>query len=143
MLPIKKIYIDTRPRTAGSASHSDFSVDLPTTILMPEDTGFYVEDICIPVSWWTLEEGVNDFIFWSHWTGSFEAVTQSAIPPGVYNAEELGTAIVTSMNGSFTTLRYASACLKLQNAIVIKWLDSFIGTDVVRYFKVFTNSEAL
>ena len=59
MLPIKKNYIDTRQRTADSASHSDFSIDLPTTLLMPDDTGFYVEDICIPVSWWSVEEFVK------------------------------------------------------------------------------------
>ncbi len=72
-----KIYIDTRQRTADSASHSDFSVDLPTTLLMPEDTGFYVEDICIPVSWWSIEEGVKAFIPWSIWMGSYEAQQQS------------------------------------------------------------------
>ena len=50
MLPIKKIYIDSRQKTVDSASDSDFSIDLPTTYLMPDDTGFYVEDVCLPVS---------------------------------------------------------------------------------------------
>ena len=55
MLPIKKIYIDTRQKTVDSASDSDFSIDLPTTYLMPDDTGFYVEDVCLPISWYTIE----------------------------------------------------------------------------------------
>ena len=63
MLPIKKIYIDTRQKTKDSASESDFSIDLPITILMPDDTGFYVEDICLPISWWSIEEGYNDTIY--------------------------------------------------------------------------------
>ena len=41
MLPIKKIYIDTRFKSSDSTSDSDFRVDLPTTLLMPEDTVFY------------------------------------------------------------------------------------------------------
>ena len=48
MLPIKKIYIDTRFKSSDSRSDSDFKIDLPTTLLMPEDTGFYIDDVCIP-----------------------------------------------------------------------------------------------
>ena len=29
MLPIKKIYIDSRQKTADSASHPDFHIELP------------------------------------------------------------------------------------------------------------------
>ena len=46
MLPIKKIYIDSRFKTSDSASHSDFSIDLPQTFLMPQDKGFYIDDVC-------------------------------------------------------------------------------------------------
>ena len=146
MLPIKKIYIDTRQKTADSTSHSDFSVDLPTTFLMPDDTGFYVEDICLPISWWTIEAGVNDMLFWGlQLVGTTQiAPTQSIIPAGIYTSEELGIAIVKEMNGQFGTApRFASEYRKAQNAFVIKWLDSYIGTDQTKFFKIFTNSEAV
>ena len=48
MLPIKKIYIDTRFMSSDSESSSNFKVDLPTTVTLPEDTVFYIDDICIP-----------------------------------------------------------------------------------------------
>ena len=48
MLPIKKNYIDSRFKSSDSASHSDFKIDLPISFLMPEDTGFYIDDVCIP-----------------------------------------------------------------------------------------------
>ena len=48
MLPIKKIYIDSRFKSSDSASDSDFKIDLPISFLMPEDTGFYIDDVCIP-----------------------------------------------------------------------------------------------
>ena len=49
MLPIKKIYIDSRFKSSDSASNSDFKIDLPITLLMQEDTDFYIDDVCIPL----------------------------------------------------------------------------------------------
>ena len=62
MLPIKKIYIDSRFKSSDSASDSDFKIDLPTTLLMPEDTGFYIDDVCVPHTWYPVESGVNNSI---------------------------------------------------------------------------------
>ena len=42
MLPIKKIYIDTRFMSSDSESSSNFKVDLPTTVTLPEDTVFFI-----------------------------------------------------------------------------------------------------
>ena len=63
MLPIKKIYIDARFKSSDSASDSDFKIDLPTTLLMPEDTGFYIDDVCLPHKWFPVENDVNDKLF--------------------------------------------------------------------------------
>ena len=40
MLPIKKIYIDSRFMSSDSSSESDFKIDLPVNITLPEDTVF-------------------------------------------------------------------------------------------------------
>ena len=103
MLPIKKIYIHTLQKTADSASHSDFSVDLPTTYLMPDDTGFYVEDVCLPIAWWTVEEGVNDTLLWGQQLLGFDGTLprMDRISAGIYTSEELGAAIVKVMNATF------------------------------------------
>ena len=42
---------------------SDFFVDLPQTLLMPERTGFYLDDISIPVSWYPIEAGRNNKLY--------------------------------------------------------------------------------
>jgi len=60
MLPIKKIYIDSKHRTKDSVSTSHFKYDLPESFLMPDNTGFYVCDVTIPHSWYTVEHGIND-----------------------------------------------------------------------------------
>ena len=97
MLPIKKIYIDTRFRSSDSASHSDFNIDLPTTFLMPEDTGFYIDDVCIPHSFYTIEEGVNDRLQFAYVDNTTRTVT---IPEGYYNITTLASAIADGMNAA-------------------------------------------
>ena len=48
MLPVKKIYIDTKYKTKDSISNSNFKYALPQTMFMPENTVFYVDDVAIP-----------------------------------------------------------------------------------------------
>ena len=54
-LPIKKIYVDTKYKSAGSVSNSNFKIDLPISLSFPENTGFYIDDVCIPHSWYAIE----------------------------------------------------------------------------------------
>ena len=84
MLPIKKIYIDTRFKSSDSRSDSDFKIDLPTTLLMPEDTGFYIDDACIPHTWYTVETGRNDKLHFGFNAGS-QIVS---VPEGSYTKSE-------------------------------------------------------
>ena len=57
MLPVKKIYVDSKYKTADSNSDSNFNFQLPQTCLMPDDTKFFISDCAIPHTWYT----VNDF----------------------------------------------------------------------------------
>ena len=63
MLPIKKLYIDSRFKSPDSVSDSDFYIDLPETLLMLEGTGFYLDDISIPVTWYPITENKNNIIY--------------------------------------------------------------------------------
>ena len=62
-LPLKKIYVDTRYRTPDSISTSNFKIELPYTVEMPNNSTFYITDICIEHSWLTVETGINDTIY--------------------------------------------------------------------------------
>ena len=55
-LDIKKIYIDSRFRTASSKSETDFSVELPRSFNVPDGVVAHIDDIVIPVSWSTIDE---------------------------------------------------------------------------------------
>ena len=62
-LPVKKIYVDSRYMTSDSASTSNFKFQLSRNIFLPENTVFYLEDVCIPHSWHTVETGFNDTMY--------------------------------------------------------------------------------
>ena len=62
-LPVKKIYIDSRFKTNDSVSSSNFKIDLKQTLLFPPNSVFYIDDISIPHSWYTVEENVNDKLY--------------------------------------------------------------------------------
>jgi hypothetical protein len=64
MLPIKKLYVDSRFKSSDSESDSSFKVDLPTTLLMPQNTVFYIDDVSIPVSWYTVGAGRNNKLYY-------------------------------------------------------------------------------
>ena len=58
-LPCKKIFIDTKHKTPDSVDTSNFKIELPDTVYMPNNTIFYITDLAIPHSWYTIDEGWN------------------------------------------------------------------------------------
>ena len=120
MLPIKKIYIDSRFKTSDSASHSDFKIDLPISFLMPEDTGFYIDDVCIPHTWYPISERNNLVAFTYSNTDYFAYVT-----PGNYTTTDLGVAITTAMNTLMSNIiRFESSYKASTFKLTIKLLDA-------------------
>ena len=97
MLPIKKIYIDSRFKSADSRSDSDFYVTLPQNMLMPDGCGFYLDDISIPVSWYTIGKDINDRLYYRV-NGSAGFVV---VPEGNYSLVDLNSAIVDELNKVF------------------------------------------
>ena len=57
MLPVKKIYVDSKYKTADSKSDANFKFQLPQTCYMPDNTKFFISDVAIPHTWYTI----NDF----------------------------------------------------------------------------------
>ena len=48
MLPIKKLYIDSKARTADSRSNTNFAIDLVDSLSMPEGAVFSICDVLSP-----------------------------------------------------------------------------------------------
>ena len=134
MLPIKKIYIDTRLKAPDSRSDSDFFIDLPTALLIPEDCGFYIDDVCLLHSWNTVEEGINDQLFFAFNAGGLTAT----VPAGVYSVTGLGAAIAKAMSDQLvggSGPAFAHTYNKLQENFTID-LSSSLNT-----FAIFTDEQ--
>ena len=56
MLPIKKIYVDSKYKTGDRISDANFKITLPQTMFMHNHIAFYIDDVAIPHSWYTVED---------------------------------------------------------------------------------------
>ena len=56
VLPVKKVYVDSKYKTKDSKSDSNFKFELPQTCLMPQNCVFYVDDVAIPHRWYTCND---------------------------------------------------------------------------------------
>ena len=113
-LPVKKIYVDSRYMTNDSISTSNFKFQLDRSLFMPQNTVFYLEDVCIPHSWHTVEKDFNDTIYmwFSVSSGSDPFIVWNntmyviKLTPNNYTGSTLATEIKTKLqtiDATFTT----------------------------------------
>ena len=155
MLPIKKIYVDSRFKTADSASDTDFKIDLPGSFLMPENTAMYITDVTIPVSWYTVDEKKNNLIYYyvlrevplTDASGNVVKDAQGQgvmtyvwtkvtghLSPGDYNLVTLAGAMQAAMNTGMSGMgTFTVTASMLTNRITI--------TNDTRNFRIFTDAE--
>jgi hypothetical protein len=98
---------------------------------MPEDTGFYIDDVCIPHTWYTVETGRNDKLHFG-FNASDAVVT---IPEGNYNIASLGEAIAKAMNLQLhpTTINFTSEYIAIKNSLKITLVTT------TNRFQIFTD----
>ena len=63
MLPIKKIYIDSRHSASDDASSTDFKVDLLVNITLPYNTAFYINNVTSPFLELIIASDRNNIIY--------------------------------------------------------------------------------
>ena len=63
MLPVKKIYIDSRYKTQDSINNANFKIQLNENLRFPDNCGFFITDICIPNTFKTVEQEINDTLY--------------------------------------------------------------------------------
>jgi len=114
MLPIQKIYVDTRHKTPESISTSDFTIVLPETINLPDGAVVYVDGVCIPYSWYSITDNFNDRIYvWINDTINHSyAYYIFKIEQGVYSsytlAEKISLAFQAITQAIFTVTYYST-----------------------------------
>jgi hypothetical protein len=131
MLPIKKIYIDTRWKTSNSKSDTDFSVQLPQNYYMPHNTVFYIDDVSIPVSWYSVQKNKNNK-FYCKWNN---LIRVHELPEGDYDAIKLAKSL-----SDFFTSRQTGALAVFADIETNKIkITPLLNID----FKILTDSELL
>ena len=77
-----RLYIDSRDRVAGDASEFEYQSSLDVTVV--EESIAVLDTVLIPVSWYVVEEGVNDRIYLIEINFSGQGNRIAIIPPGHY-----------------------------------------------------------
>ena len=97
----RKIYIDTKYKTKDSVSSSDFKIELPETVLLPEKCKAYLDEICIPHSFYIIEAGINDKFYLHTSTTATNPPLDYwiiTIPSHMYTAADLATQLSSQMS---------------------------------------------
>ena len=99
-LEVKKIYVDSRHRTVDSVSDSDFKIQLGRNIFLPEKCVYHLENCVIPHSWYNIEEGINDTIYYTVNGGGY--YNTARIPSTNYTGAALATALSSVLTNGLT-----------------------------------------
>ena len=111
-LPIKKLYIDTKYKSRDSVSNSNFKINLPQSLTFAENTVFYIDDVSIPHSWFSIESNINDklYVMVSPLNPDSDnlgvAYKIVNISPGNYNGVELAAEIETQFHTQINNTLY-------------------------------------
>ena len=96
-----KIFVDSRYRTPESASSSDFTIELTETLQLPSRCRVRIHDLSIPFSWYTVEPGLNQYIYYSEKaidnSDTFQVLT---LPAGQYSGPQLAVALALGLNAA-------------------------------------------
>ncbi len=95
-------------KSFASVSGSDFSVDLPQHIFMPEGTAVNLDDNSIPASWFPIEKGRNRKLYVALYDPVVEVnpyrttvAKMIEVEEGSYLVLDLRSLIAVAINGAF------------------------------------------
>lgn len=104
-LPVKKIYVESQYRAKAEDNSSNFTIELPYSITMPENAIFTIDEICIPHTWNSIEQNVNDRFYLhaidkSDQTKTYNIIAQ--VPSGNYTGTSFTTALFQAFINAYT-----------------------------------------
>ena len=134
-IPIKKVYIDSRFKTADSKSNSDFKYELTQSIQLPDKCCCWVDDVIIPVSWYNIDEN-SENLYVRRFQDLSSTTTDRIVPIEINNhtPDTLTDAIQAALNTAFGaevfTVSYDPRKLKIS-----------VAAESQSEIKVFTDEE--
>ena len=94
-LDIKKVYIDKRSKAKDSLSDSDFWVELPRSLNVPDDCVCYIDDMVIPASRSTVDSRNNELYLDIRIEEHFHRYRVVTLPSQNYMGSTLAEALQT------------------------------------------------
>ena len=124
---MRKIYIDSRFRTADSKSESDFNVELPRSFNVPDGVVAHIDDIVIPVSWKTVDERNNKCYVAFGGVGAGVRESTFTFVPGSYDGASFATSLAAGLNtaiAGYSVVPVFSCVHDLkENTITVSFVD--------------------
>ena len=99
-LPIRRVYVDSRFKTGGTNTEFDF--ELPLTVNLPKKCKCYVSGFSCPVSWYTVEQNVNDRLYVRETTGNTQTDRVIILDAKNYSGVSLEAELQSKLNNSST-----------------------------------------
>ena len=104
-LTYKKIFVDSKYRTAQSRSSADFSIELNESFETPEGAKLYITDVSIPAVWKSTEVGFYEYLYVMVFNGDTLVKNfRHYLGNKIYFAEQLAFDINEGMNNNTTDL---------------------------------------
>jgi hypothetical protein len=130
-LEVKKLYIDSRYRTADSSSDNDFKIQLGRNIVLPDNCQMHIEHCVVPHSWYNIETGINDTMYYSITESGATTYHTITIPSTNYS----GTTLVTALNTLLGSWTYFGVSLNVNTNSIS------ITIQAGKTFKILTDAE--
>ena len=129
MVEFHRIYVDSRFRAIFSASSTDFKFELVDDLYIPPNTKCYIDDITIPISYYSIESNINDRIYFRRVSSVADGLNNISddiltIPSGNYNIESLRDAIQLLLTAKYGAGKFTVESSIRTNTFTIKILTS-------------------
>ena len=133
-LEVKKIYVDSRYRTVDSASDSDFRIELGRNIFLPERCVYHLENCVIPHSWYNIEAGVNDSMYYT--INGVNNFIKTTIPSMNYTGAALASALTGALSNSLTASYDLNTNKIIISSVSLSSFQIFTDYDLLHKFNI-------
>jgi len=122
MLECNKVYIDSRFKTFESASNTDFKFELPDDLYMPPNTKCYIDEITIPITYYSVESNMNDKLYFRLMSSSSAIISDKIITldPQNYDIESFRDALQAKLNTAYGSGKFTVEGSKRTNVLIIR-----------------------
>jgi len=134
-LPVRKIFVDSRFKTAKSNSNSDFEYEIPQSVSLPDATICYLDNIVIPNSWQTIDDN-NNRLYVRVKTGTTNNDAIVGLTANNYSTSTLRAEIETQLRQV-----YGNSISVTYDQVLLRYKIS--SSDANKTIRLFTDSELI